>query len=93
MAKTQAIELNPNTGIGKTYAALKDGKNHSLKTVLNMLKKAGKADPWGAIFAVRRLLAEHTHQVMVVDRQNDKIQIVNKPKTVAKKATKKAVAA
>lgn len=80
--------INLETGIGKVYVALKDGKRKSLKAVLTMLRKSGKKDPWGAIFSLRRLFAANTGRMVLVDREAETIQIVNKPTT--KKAKKAA---
>jgi hypothetical protein len=80
------------SGTGKAYVALKDGKAHSLKALITALHKAGSPHAWGVIYRIGRLVAKHTGRQIVIDRENDRVQFVSKP-TKASKSSKKVTKA
>lgn len=79
-----------NSGKGKVYLALKDGKAHQIKTILAMLKKEGIEHKFPAVYGLGRILRAQFGKQIVVDREKGTFQMT--PFVKARPAAKKTAA-
>lgn len=79
-----------NSGKGKVYLALKDGKAHKITAIVAMLRKEGLDHPWAAVYGLGRILKAQFGKQIVVDREASTFQMTAFAK--ARPAAKKAAA-